>query len=237
MVLLLGLGLCGLAAAAVGVAHQLLPRQFSLAQARQIETWEMTGRWRALSAGQIFPASVTYTLPATAVNSAQSLPLAARRLAISPAIGCASAVSAAAAKVLAAAHCSAVMRATYVDSSGSMVATVGVAVLPDSQAAQTAARALAAHGLALTVRALPVPGTVARGFGDAQRQLAAVEQAGPYVILSTAGFTDGRPHVRLASDFYYDQEMGSLADGLALSAGALLGTGPVIPKCPGAPGC
>jgi hypothetical protein len=239
MGLLLGLGLCGLAAAAVGVAHQLLPRQFTVVQERQIMAWDMTRRWRALSAGQIFPPTIAYEISPQAVNENQGLMLEARRLEISPATGCASGVSAGAATVLTADHCSALLRATYLDSSGSMVATVGVAVLPNSQAATAAARALAAHGqdLALAVRALPVGGTVASGFADGQRQISAVKPAGPYVILSTAGFTDGRRQVRLASDYYYDQEMTSLVDGLASAARTLLGTPPAVPRCPGSPGC
>lgn len=239
MVLLLGLGLCGLAAAAVGVAHQLMPRQFTAAQERKIMAWDMTRRWRALSAGQIFPAAVAYKIPGQAVNSSQALVMDANRLAISSATGCASGVSGGAATVLAANHCSALLRATYLDSSGSMVATVGVAVLPDSQAASAAARALTAHGqdLALAVRALPVAGTVASRFADGQRQLSDIESAGPYVILTTAGFTDGRRQVRLASDYYYDQEMTSLAAGLTNTATSLLGAQPLVPRCPGSPGC
>ncbi len=239
MVLLLGLGLCGLAAAAVGVAHQVLPRQFTAAQERQIMAWDMTTRWRALSAGQIFPAAIAYQVPAQAVNENQGLVLAAHRVEISSATDCASGVSAGAATVLAADHCSALLRATYLDSSGSMVATLGVAVLPDSQAASAAAHALAAHGqdLALAVRALAVAGTVASRFADGQRQVFDVMPAGPYVILSTAGFTDGRRQVRLASDYYYDQEMTSLVKGLADAARAVLGTQPSIPRCPGSPGC
>jgi hypothetical protein len=239
MAALLGLGLCGLAAAAVGVAHEVLPRQFTAAQERQIMAWDMTRRWRALSAGQVFPASIAYKLAPQAVNESQGLLLDARRLEISPATGCATGVSGGAATVLAADHCSALLRATYLDSSGSMVATVGVAVLPDSQAATAAARALTAHGqdLALAVRALPVAGTIARGFGDGQRQLSDVVPAGPYVILTTAGFTDGRRQVRLASDYYYDQEMTSLASGLTLATSSRLGATPSIPRCPGSPGC
>jgi hypothetical protein len=239
MVLLLGLGLCGLAAAAVGVAHQMLPRQFTATQERKIMAWDMTRRWRALSAGQIFPATIGYKIPGQAVNSSQGLVLDAHRLTISPETGCAAGVSGDAATVLAANHCSALLRATYLDSSGSMVATVGVAVLPDTQAASAAAHALIARGqdLALAVRALSVSGTVASGFGDGQRQLSDIESAGPYVIFTTAGFTDGRRHVRLASDYYYDQEMSSLAGGLNSAAAGLLGAPPPIPRCPGSPGC
>lgn len=239
MVMLLGIGLCGLAASAVGVAHQLLPRQFTVAQQRQIINWQMTRRWRAMAAGKIFPAAVAYTIPAGAVNARHGLVLQARRLGISQAAGCASAVSGPAATVLAASHCSAVLRATYVDSSGSMVVTVGVAVMPDAEAAAAAAHRLAARGqgLSLAVRALPVAGTLASGFRDHQRQLSVADSFGPYVVLSTAGFTDNRPHVRLTSDYYYDQEMAGLADSLAQSTGALIGATPTPPKCPDAPGC
>ncbi len=239
MVLVLGIGLCGLAAAAVGVAHQLLPRQFTVSQQRQIMTWEMTRRWRVLPAGQIFPATIAYALPAAAVNASQSLVLDARRLGIGPQVGCAAAVSPSAAAALAASHCAAVLRATYLDSSGSLIVTIGVAVMPDDQAAAQAARALAASGggLAFAVRALPVAGTPASGFHDRQRQLIFAENAGPYVVMSTAGFVDGRRHVQLPTDYYYDQEMTSLADSVAQATGRVIGARPAIPVCPGAPGC
>jgi hypothetical protein len=55
--------------------------------------------------------------------------------------------------------------------------------------------------------------------------------------LSTAGFADGRRHVRLASDYYDDQEMTSLADGLAQATGSRLDATVPVPRCPGAPGC
>ena len=61
--LLLVIALAGLAVAAVGIAHALLPRQFTAAQRRQISDWEMERRWRVLSAGKIFPASLSYTVP------------------------------------------------------------------------------------------------------------------------------------------------------------------------------
>src|SRR5215469_9020202 len=73
--LLLVIALAGLAVAAVGMAHALLPRQFTAAQRRQISDWEMERRWRALSAGKIFPASVTYTVLAADLNSASGLTL------------------------------------------------------------------------------------------------------------------------------------------------------------------
>jgi hypothetical protein len=237
--MLLGVGLCGLAAAAIGIAIQLLPRHFTAAQQRQVMTWEMTRRWRALPAASIFPPAVAYKVPAAALYAPADLVLSARRLGLAEDADCSAAVSARAAQVLAGARCSAALRATYVDSSGSFVATVGVAVLPNSQAAAEAAHRLSGLGrnLSFGLRALPVAGSAASKFRDPQRQLSVAVGAGPYVIMSTAGFADGRGRVRLATDFYYDQEMRSLADGLAQAAGRLLGPSPAVPRCPGAPGC
>jgi hypothetical protein len=239
MVVLLAVGLCGLAAAAVGIAIQVLPRHFTVAQQRQLMTWEMVRRWRALPATSIFPATVVYKVPATAVYAPADLRLSAHLLGLSAGPGCAAAVSARAASVLAGARCAAAMRATYVDSSGSFVATVGVAVLPDSQAAMGAAHRLTSmrRNLSFGLRALPVAGSAASKFRDRQRQFSVAVDAGPYVIMSTAGFADSRGRVRLASDFYYNMEMRSLADGLVQQAGRLLGSRPAVPRCPGAPGC
>ncbi len=236
--LVLAVGLVGLGAAAVGIAHRLLPRHFTAAQQRQIMGWEMERRWRVLPAGRIFPAVVPYTVSAAELQGPASLTLQAQRLGISPQESCSAAVTTTAASVLEHGGCSTAFQATYVDSSGSMVATLVVAVLPASSAASGVAHALetAAYGAAGPAQTFPVPGTPAAGFGDAQRQLSHVEAAGPYVILSTAGFTDGRPGP-ISADSYLDAEMASLAEGLVSSAQRVLGKQPPLPVCPGAPGC
>lgn len=242
------IGLAGLGICAVGVAKQVLPRHFSATQRREITNWEMERRWRALAAGGIFPATVSYQLPATLLDSSSGLTLQAQRLGIAGQTACADGVVASAARVLGQHGCVAVLRATYLDSTGSMVATVAVAVLPDSAAAQTALVDLTGatrdvgtpsttHQVPLLVRPLAVPGTAAAGFGLPQRQLSDAITAGPYLILSTAGFADGRPRVQLSSDDYLDEEMTSLAAALAASAGTTLGSQPPAPSCPGAPGC
>jgi hypothetical protein len=237
--LLLAAGLAGLAVSAVGISHQLLPRQFTVAQRRQIATWELERRWRALPAGAIFPASVSYSVPYNDLNSGSGLTLQARLLSVSRKTTCAAAVSGQAARILGEHGCTDAMRATYVDASGSLVATVAVAVLPDTAAERAAVQALTGPGAISPrlVRALPVPRTPAGEFGEAQRQLTRVVGAGPYVILSTAGFADGRRYVRIAGDSYLDDELTSLVSGLAKSAGQVLGE-PLPPiTCPGAPGC
>jgi Tfp pilus assembly protein PilV len=237
MVLLLAVALCGLAGGAAGVVRQLLPRQFSAAQQRQIMAWEMSRRWRAMPAGQIFPATVGYQVGAGSFYTGQSLSLTAARLGIAPQGTCAAAVSKPAAAVLAAGHCTAMLRATYIDASGSMLVTLGVAVLPASAAAHAAAQQLSAairrHPV---LRTLAVAGTPAASFRDNQRQLSVAISGGPYVILVTAGFSDGRPHLRL-TDTYYQDEMSGLVSGLAQAAASRLGVPPPVPSCPGAPGC
>jgi hypothetical protein len=57
------------------------------------------------------------------------------------------------------------------------------------------------------------------------------------VIMSTAGYANGMPSVSVASDTYADQEMTSVANGVADAVGTPLGVQPPAPTCPGAPGC
>lgn len=237
-VLLLVVGLGGLAIAAVSIAHSLLPRQFTAAQRRQIVDWEMERRWRTVPAGDIFPASVSYTVPANDLYAASGLVLQAQRLAISPAEGCAAAFESSAGRVLSRHGCSTVLRATYVDSSGSMVATVVVAVLPAGASASSVVSELGqpADGAPGPVHAFAVAGTPAAGFDDANRQVSSAVGVGPYVILSTAGFTSDRRQ-KVSSDQYVSEEMSSLAGGLLTSAQQVLGRQPRVPRCPGSPGC
>ncbi len=236
--LVLAVGLAGLLGAAVGVAHRLLPRRFTAAQQRQIIGWEMERRWRVLPAGKIFPASVPYTVPAAALDGPDSLTLQAQRLAISPAESCSAAVLGPAAAVLDSHGCSTALRATYVDASGSMVATVVVAVLPAGTAASSVASVLASTATEPggPAQTFSVAGTSAAGFGDGERQVSDVAGAGPYVIVSTAGFTDDRRE-QVTADDYVHAEMTSLAQGLVRSAELVLGARPRPPTCPGAPGC
>jgi hypothetical protein len=232
-------GLVGLAVSAVGIAHNLLPRQFTPTQRRQIMAWELERRWRSLPAGAIFPASVTYTVAGGDLNASSDLALQARLLRISQTTGCGAAVTGAAAELLAKYGCDAALRATYVDSSGSLVATLVVAVLPDTSAQHAVVRELTGSGpnSPALVRALRVADSPAAEFGGGQRQLTRAAGAGPYLILSTAGFADGRHRVRLSGDPYLGTEMSSLASGLVGSAERVLGKPLPALVCPGAPGC
>jgi hypothetical protein len=235
---LLFVGTAGLAASAAGVSAQLLPRKFTATQQQEIMNWESARRWRTVAAGKIFPADITYQLPAEALDASTALPLTAYRVGISPQTSCAMASDPAAARVLAADHCSAVLRATYADETDSMLVTVGVAIMPGAGAARSAAGALSAgQELHPGVRAVAFRGTLAGIFGDRQRQLSWATAAGPYLILSTVGYADGRPEIPMSSDTYIDQQMTSLANGVADAVGTPLGAQPPVPRCPGAPGC
>jgi hypothetical protein len=242
------LGLAGLAVSLNGVATQLLPRQFTAAQQEQIEAWEIAGRWRILAAGHIFPASVTYQLPAPVIQGPAPLNLAALRVGIAPQSGCNGGVTTAAATVLQRSGCEAVLRATYVDATRSYVMTVGVAVLPSASAAFTAEQGLTGPRLT-AARDVTGTGKLAAGVQlvrfrgqaaslyDYSRQLSASFRAGPYLVMYAAGYADGRPRVRVSDDKYSDAEMTYLAKGVAQSVANTLTASPARPHCPGAPGC
>ena len=232
------LGVAGLTASAAGVVIQILPRRFSAAQAEQLSTWEMLRRWRAWPAGQIFPRTLGYELPGYAFSGVRGLHLTARRVGIAQPAHCTNAVDTAAAKILTRQGCQVVLRATYVDATRSLVTTVGVAVLPTSAAAASAATALSAgSGVRPGVVPVPFPHTIAARFFEPERQLTVATSDGPYLVLSAAGFADGRPRVRISTDGYTEAEMFSLANGLARAVEKPLSAAPPAPHCPGSPGC
>jgi hypothetical protein len=243
-------GLVGFAVSMTGVAIQLLPRQFTAGQQRQIEAWEVMRRWQTMPAGQIFPASVSYQLSAQDLQDAMPLDLDALRVSIAPQeSNCAKAVtSAAVGAVLRKDGCEAVLRATYVDATRSYVMTVGVAVLPTEAAAASAGSSLSQPRLTAARDAVGVGrlsagvlvvrfrGAAARLY-DYNRQISASFTAGPYIVMYAAGYSDSRPRVPVVQDTYSDQEMTSMAQGVAHSIANTLAASPAPPHCPGAPGC
>jgi hypothetical protein len=69
------------------------------------------------------------------------------------------------------------------------------------------------------------------------RQLSASFTAGPYVVMYAAGYSDSRPQVPVSQDTYSDEEMTSMAAGVAHSIANTLAASPAPPHCPGTPGC
>lgn len=245
-VMMATLGLVGLALAGVGISRQLLPRTFTPAQRKQIEAWELARRWRVTPRTEIFPLLIRYRLSGGQLGSG-ALTLTARRLEIAQQASCAGAAGPGVGllRMLDRSGCEALLRATYADASSSLVLTVGVAVLRNGSGATTTARYLT-HGTSgerggIAVQPIlspvPVSGTPASEFGTRQRQLSWVVSAGPYLVVATVGYADGRPRVPVVTDSYAYVEMTSLADGVAAAIANPLGAPPPVPHCPGAPAC
>ena len=231
------LGVAGLAVALTGIAFQLLPRQFSAEQQRQITDWEAGKRWRTLSAGAIFPASLQYAAPQTLSNDLQ---LTADRVGIASQASCAAATAPAAMGAVLARHgCEAMLRATYVDGTGSYVITVGVAAMPGWAQAKAAEQELAGAGgsSGAGVRTVPVAGSLAAAFTDARRQLSASKTAGPYLVFYTIGYTDDRPRQPVTADTYAYAEMTAAGAGVAQAVASTVDKPGPSPHCPGTPGC
>jgi hypothetical protein len=241
------LGVAGLAVALTGIALQLLPRQFSAEQQRQITDWEVGKRWRTMPAGTIFPASLHYkSTPALYVDlNLQlyvdlNLQLTADRIGIASQASCAAATyPAAVGAALARNGCEAMLRATYVDGTDSYVITVGVAAMPGLAQVKAAQRELLGVGgrNGAGVRTVPVAGSLAAAFTDARRQLSDSMAAGPYLVFYTIGYTDDRPRQLVTADSYGDAEMTAAGKGVAYAVASTVGKAVPPPQCPGTPGC
>lgn len=231
------LALIGLSASIGSVVLHVLPRTFSRGQQEQLAAWEIGKRWRTWPAGRIFPAVIPYQVPATALDSGSPAQLSATRIGIAPAASCPSVTGPKAQPVLARQHCTKVLRATYRDSTGAFAITVGIAVLPSPAQASRALHALNVRAASAGVRAAPFGHTLAASFSDAARQLSEISAAGPYLIMSTVGYANGRHRVRESADPYDKDEMLSVADGISDWIGARIGAPPPPASCPGGPAC
>ena len=146
----------------------------------------LAGRWQTWRAGRIFPATLGY-------ESSLLTREDARRVGISAASGCAVALTGPLAAAARADGCHAALRATYLDQLGGVVYTTGVLAFPTTRRAAAFASAADHSALPWGLRAYGPAGTVAERFTDAARQASAVRQAGPYVLVTVAGYADGRP--------------------------------------------
>ena len=239
-VALLVLGAVGFVGSVAGLASQAMPRRFTATQQRQITDWEMGKRWRELPAGVIFPASVSYP-PPVSLEDGSPLTLSAQRVGIASQASCVAAADPTAAAVLDRDGCTAMLRATYVDGTGSYVVTVGAAVLPGAARAAAAAGAITADGgsagLGPTVHTVRFAGTPAAGFTNDRRQVSGVLSAGSYVVLYTIGYADSRPREPVAGDSYAHDEMMAAGAGAARAVLGVLAAPVPSPHCPGTTGC
>jgi hypothetical protein len=235
------LGLAGLAVSLVGLAMQVLPRQFTVHQQQQILDWEASARWRQLPARKIFPANFRYQPPPAV--SGNGLVLSASRVGIAKQASCKAATDAAVAAVLTRNDCQAVLRATYVDRTDSYVVTVGVAAFPGTSQAVAASLELGGsaltgpHGMPLGVRTVAFDNTPAGSFTNARRQISAQQRAATYVIFYAIGYADARPFVPVKSDANAYDEMISLGAGVTEAVETHLAAPLHQPHCPGTVGC
>ncbi len=186
---LIATGLVSLAiAVAAGVgACSAATRGPTAAQRAAAAAIAVADRWRTWPAGRIFPATLTYSTNLLTTEQAS-------RVGIAPQSTCASAVDPVAARLAAREHCQAGLRATYLDQLGGIVYTVGVLAFPTSRlAAAFAARLPSGRGRGFALRALALPGTASVLFTPQARQTATSKVAGPFVVLTVAGYADGEP--------------------------------------------
>jgi hypothetical protein len=184
VVALLAAGLASSGFGVFAVAHELTraPTKAELAAAGRAEVAQ---RWRQLRAGQIFPAAISYQMREDDAVTGQ-----ARLIGIAPQAACTAAASGAIASALRTHHCQTVLRATYADASGTMLATIGVAVMPTPAAAFTAADDIA--GSTQAIRPVGFAGTISQGFAPSGVLYAQANAGGPYVVMDASGYTDGR---------------------------------------------
>jgi hypothetical protein len=178
---------CLVTALAAGLRVQAeLTRPPTSAERASAAAAAVAGRWQTWPAGTIFPAAIGYT---TGLLTRET----ARRVGIGTGTGCAAALAGAVARAAERAGCRAAIRATYLDQLQGVVYTAGVLAFPSPRQAAAFARGAGADRLPAGLRALAFPGTASAGFGDAARQAASHRSRGPYVVLTVAGYADGRP--------------------------------------------
>jgi hypothetical protein len=164
-----------------------LTRSPTSAERRRAAAVEVARRWEAWPAGKIFPAAVPYSLDVGGRESA-------RRVGIGTDTACQSALDAPLRAAFRSYGCRAVIRATYLDQLQGLAITVGVAAFRDERKAGEAATRLPPGARpAPGLRALPFADSVVSRFDDVARQSAAVRHRGPYVVIATIGYADGRP--------------------------------------------
>jgi hypothetical protein len=108
--------------------------------------------------------------------------------------------------------CATMLRATYVDASGALAITVGIAVLRSPAAARQAASVALSLAPGDGLHALTFGGTIADQFSDAARGVQGGVASGPYAFLYTAGFTDGLPSTAAAQEQDELQAFGNSLD-------------------------
>ena len=183
LLVLAAVGSLAVAIAAGISAHAMLVQKPTSAQRTAAAEQAVVQRWREWPAGRIFPERLSY-------NTGLLTTETATRVVISPQDSCASALSGGTAALAGRDHCQAGLRATYVDQLQGILYTVGVLAFPSAREAAAFTANLPARAEVLP---LAMPGTASSRFGPASRQASTARHDGPFVVLTTAGYSDGEP--------------------------------------------
>jgi hypothetical protein len=164
------------------------------------------------------------------VQSGDTAP--AKRVGIAPQASCSAAAEPSAASTLTTNHCQTVMRATYVDATAAYAVTVGVAVFPSATEARSAQAVLnSGQQKEVGVSAVPFPKTITARFGNPQRIIVQAKLAGPYVVMTAAGYTDGRTQASMPTNQPYPTALSGLWEAVANVVTARFTTKPDVPRC------
>ncbi|GGO25854.1 hypothetical protein GCM10010116_51880 [Microbispora rosea subsp. aerata] len=223
MGIVLGVAAVNVLLGSVGLIQENRSRPLTDAERARYVAEDVARRWRAWPAGMVFPEE----LPYIGLGHAQQY---ARRVGIAPEAACAAAVDSPVASVLGKYGCQTMLRATYVDQTSTFAVTVGVAVLPSEQARTDAAGELPVDDR-VGVRPVAFPGTITDTFGAAQRQRTGWVGAGPYIVFSAAGYTDGRTRASVPLEEQVNSEMWPMAETVAGRIARALGEPPDVPRC------
>ncbi|MBP2707618.1 hypothetical protein JOL79_27935 [Microbispora sp. RL4-1S] len=207
----------------VGLILESRSRPLTDAERARYVAEDVAGRWHSWPVGMVFPEELQYS----GLGRVQQY---AKRVGIAPEEQCARAVDAPVASVLRRHGCRTVLRATYVDQTSTFAITVGVAVLRD-EAARTDAAAELPVDDRVGVKPVAFPGTVTEGFGAAQRQKTGWVGSGPYIVFSTAGYTDGRTRQSVPLEEQVNSELWPAAESVAGRIARALGEPPDVPRC------
>jgi hypothetical protein len=185
VIALIVLGVAGVAGGGAALALNLT-KTATKADIAAALAHEIATRWQRLPAGKIFPADVRY------LNS-QGNSSTATRVGIAPAVPCQSALEPALGRRLRNLGCVTMLRASYLDASGTLTATIGIAVMTSANDASEAEASFTPMKPSAGLHAVPFAGTIASNFSDADRGTAGADVSGPYIFIYSAGYTDGIP--------------------------------------------
>jgi len=184
---------------------------------------DIARRWHAWPVHVVFPSDLEYIGLAHTRHYAH-------RVGIAPEVPCREGVDAPVAGVLEEHGCRTLLRATYVDQTGMFAVTVGIAVLKNEEERVKAAAKLPVDDR-VGVHPVAFPNTVTSLFGKAQRQRNGWVGAGPYIVFSTAGYTDGRTREAVPPEEILHSELWPTAQSIAGHIAHALGEPPNVPRC------